>query len=73
MIDKETGQAIRLTVEEKERIFLDALQVCDGYLQASYMMSLCANLCRERCCACRRPWHPMLTPPSSLCPPFLYL
>ena len=28
MIDEKTGQPIRLTVEEKERIFLDALQVC---------------------------------------------
>jgi len=27
MIDETTGQPIRLTVEEKERIFLDALQV----------------------------------------------
>lgn len=27
-IDDETGQRIRLTVAEKERIFLDALQVC---------------------------------------------
>jgi hypothetical protein len=27
MLDKETGDSIRLTVEEKERIFLDALQV----------------------------------------------
>lgn len=26
--DKESGNLIRLTVEEKERIFLDALQVC---------------------------------------------
>lgn len=26
MIDQETGQRIRLTVEEKERIFLDSLQ-----------------------------------------------
>ena len=26
-VDKETGEMIRLTVEEKERIFLDALQV----------------------------------------------
>lgn len=28
MIDDKTGKPIRLTVEEKERIFLDALQVC---------------------------------------------
>jgi hypothetical protein len=28
VIDKESGQLIRLTVQEKERIFLDALQVC---------------------------------------------
>jgi hypothetical protein len=28
MIDEKTGKPIRLTVEEKERIFLDALQVC---------------------------------------------
>ena len=27
VIDKESGEAIRLTLEEKERIFLDALQV----------------------------------------------
>jgi len=27
VIDKESGKAIRLTIEEKERIFLDALQV----------------------------------------------
>ena len=27
VVDKETGSMIRLTVEEKERIFLDALQV----------------------------------------------
>lgn len=27
-LDEETGQRIRLTVAEKERIFLDALQVC---------------------------------------------
>jgi hypothetical protein len=26
--DKQSGNLIRLTVEEKERIFLDALQVC---------------------------------------------
>ena len=30
-IDKETGEQIRLTVTEKERIFLDALQVCTYY------------------------------------------
>jgi hypothetical protein len=29
MTDNDTGDAIRLTVEEKERIFLDALQVRD--------------------------------------------
>jgi hypothetical protein len=28
MTDKQSGNLIRLTVEEKERIFLDALQVC---------------------------------------------
>lgn len=28
VVDKETGQSVRLTLEEKERIFLDALQVC---------------------------------------------
>ena len=28
MIDDKTGKPIRLTVQEKERIFLDALQVC---------------------------------------------
>jgi hypothetical protein len=28
-LDKESGESIRLTVEEKERIFLDALQVRD--------------------------------------------
>jgi hypothetical protein len=27
-LDRTTGESIRLTVEEKERIFLDALQVC---------------------------------------------
>lgn len=27
VVDKDTGNAVRLTVEEKERIFLDALQV----------------------------------------------
>jgi len=27
VLDKETGKYIRLTIEEKERIFLDALQV----------------------------------------------
>ena len=27
-LDKTTGENIRLTVEEKERIFMDALQVC---------------------------------------------
>jgi hypothetical protein len=27
LMDKESGESIRLTVEEKERIFLDALQV----------------------------------------------
>lgn len=29
-MDKESGESIRLTVEEKERIFLDALQVSAG-------------------------------------------
>lgn len=27
MVDKESGNSLRLTVEEKERIFLEALQV----------------------------------------------
>ena len=34
VLDKETGNMIRLTVEEKERIFLDALQV--GYAFISF-------------------------------------
>lgn len=37
-VDKETGEMIRLTVEEKERIFLDALQV-------SYVSSLLFVFC----------------------------
>ena len=32
-VDKETGEMIRLTVEEKERIFLDALQVSQASWQ----------------------------------------
>lgn len=28
VLDKKTGKLIKLTIEEKERIFLDALQVC---------------------------------------------
>lgn len=39
MIDETTGNPIRLTVEEKERIFLDALQVCFVYV------SDCSSLC----------------------------
>jgi hypothetical protein len=31
-LDKSTGESIRLTVEEKERIFMDALQVCSMQL-----------------------------------------
>jgi hypothetical protein len=31
-IDEETGNRIRLTIAEKERIFLDALQVRKGYV-----------------------------------------
>jgi hypothetical protein len=30
VLDKDSGELIRLTIEEKERIFLDALQVCNG-------------------------------------------
>jgi hypothetical protein len=30
-LDKSTGESIRLTVEEKERIFMDALQVCINF------------------------------------------
>ena len=32
LMDEVTGKPIRLTIEEKERIFLDALQVCPGLL-----------------------------------------
>jgi hypothetical protein len=32
MTDKESGNLIRLTLEEKERIFLDALQVSYSYM-----------------------------------------
>jgi hypothetical protein len=35
VIDKESGELIRLTIEEKERIFLDALQV-----RADWMLGL---------------------------------
>jgi hypothetical protein len=38
-LDRTTGERIRLTVEEKERIFLDALQVCR---ESSY--ALCFEL-----------------------------
>lgn len=31
MTDTDTGELIRLTVEEKERIFMDSLQVSDDY------------------------------------------
>lgn len=41
-VDKETGEMIRLTVEEKERIFLDALQV-----SRHIMCSFCAGLAYE--------------------------
>lgn len=39
-VDKETGEMIRLTVEEKERIFLDALQVSPRH-----------NMCSKTSCA----------------------
>lgn len=32
-VDPETGDRIRLTVAEKERIFLDSLQVCRNFIQ----------------------------------------
>ena len=38
MVDKQSGEQIRLTVEEKERIFLDALQV--RYIPFSSMKSM---------------------------------
>ena len=31
VIDKDSGELIRLTIEEKERIFLDALQVSSAF------------------------------------------
>lgn len=48
-VDKETGEMIRLTVEEKERIFLDALQVSPRHNMCS--KTSCAGLayfCRYR-------------------------
>jgi hypothetical protein len=53
MIDKETGNPIRLTVEEKERIFLDALQVCAKYkicdLWQFCVLESCVSLMVNRC------------------------
>jgi hypothetical protein len=56
-LDKESGESIRLTVEEKERIFLDALQVRDcvenGYIWGiSYSTLLLTTLC-----VCRSSFH----------------
>jgi hypothetical protein len=36
MLDNATGKMIRLTLEEKERIFLDALQVSDCLTARSF-------------------------------------
>lgn len=36
IIDDTTGKPIRLTLEEKERIFLDSLQVCTVYWRCLY-------------------------------------
>ena len=40
-VDKETGEMIRLTVEEKERIFLDALQVRSWQAHRHIMCTVC--------------------------------
>lgn len=40
-LDKDTGESIRLTVEEKERIFLDALQVSLRWSCVAYSARCC--------------------------------
>jgi hypothetical protein len=39
-LDKDTGESIRLTVEEKERIFLDSLQVSSCWRRSFYTLEL---------------------------------
>lgn len=41
MLDKETGESIRLTVEEKERIFLDSLQVRTTVIVNHFFLVFC--------------------------------
>lgn len=47
MVDKESGEQIRLTVEEKERIFLDALQVRYSYSSMKSMVLVMISLTRR--------------------------
>ena len=46
-VDKETGEMIRLTVEEKERIFLDALQVSNLVAAPAHHVHVCWFVCAD--------------------------